>query len=111
VLRKGQREEVGMVETSARMRASPGSDSGSSPLRGRSVLAFGLLASLFWAQGLPDPELYALMLDRPVPGDQVKLVGCNLTLLHCAAKLGSIPGMGALAGLVVLERKIARAVL
>jgi len=51
------------------------------------------------------------MLDRPVPGDQVKLVGCNLTLLHCAAKLGSIPGMGALAGLVVLERKIARAVL
>jgi len=51
------------------------------------------------------------MLDRPVFGDQVKLVGCNLTLLHCAAKLGSIPGMGALAGLVVLERKIARAVL
>jgi hypothetical protein len=100
-----------MVETSARMWTPPGSDSGFSPLRGPSVLALGLLVSLFSAQGLPDPELYAVMSDRPVSGDQVKLVGRNLTSLHCAMKLGCIPGMGALAGLVVLERKIATAVL
>lgn|GEM_PF-2501472 len=52
-----------------------------------------MLASLASAQGLPDPEVYAVMPDRPAPGDEVELVGRNLTFPGCTVKVRFSPGV------------------